>query len=149
MTYRGAFSDDYLDREAPAERLAVWTERFATPNPKMLVTIAEGEAGALGFCCTFLDYSPDGHMLDNLHVRPGLHGQGIGRKLMRDAAQRVSPHDADGEIFLWVLTGNEGAIRFYERLGGRRGRHQQLSLAGNKVDAIMMSWPVRDLLEVG
>ncbi|SEQ40775.1 GNAT family N-acetyltransferase [Neolewinella agarilytica] len=148
LTYRGTFSDDYLDHEAPAERLATWTERFATPNPEMLVTVAEKEGSIVGFYCTFLHYSEDGHMLDNLHVRPGLQGHGIGPKLMRDAAERVSQHDPDGTIFLWVLTDNEGAIRFYERHGGRRGRTQQLVLAGNKVEAIMMSWPVKKLLEL-
>ena len=146
--YRGSFSDHYLDHEAPTERLAVWTDRYAAPNPKMLVTIAEANGKMAGFCCTFLHYSEDGHMLDNLHVYPGLQGQGIGAKLMQDAATRVSQHDPDGIIFLWVLTDNEGAIRFYERHSGRRGRTKQLDLAGNKVDAIMMSWPVKKLLEL-
>lgn len=146
LAYRGALSDEYLDQKAPVERLRVWTERFDKPNPKMLVTIAEGKAQELGFCCTFLDYSADGHMLDNLHVRPGLHRQGIGRQLMYNAAERVNEHDPRGVIFLWVLTSNTDAIRFYERLGGQSGRTQQITMAGNEVEAIMMSWPVEKLL---
>jgi len=146
--YRGSFSDHYLDHEAPAERLAVWTDRYATANPNMLVTIAETGGKMAGFCCTFLHYSEDGHLLDNLHVHPDFQSQGIGQQLMQNAAERISQHDPDGTIFLWVLTDNEGAIRFYERHGGHRGRTKQLDLAGNEVEAIMMSWPVGDLLNL-
>ena len=31
-SYRGIYSDAYLDDEAPAERLLAWTERFANPR---------------------------------------------------------------------------------------------------------------------
>ncbi|MEO0732381.1 MAG: GNAT family N-acetyltransferase [Bacteroidota bacterium] len=146
-TYRGAFSDHYLDREVHTERLTVWTERFATPNPAMLILLAEEGSALRGFCCTFLGYGPDGHLLDNLHVAPGYHGRGIGKALMQRSAARIAARDPDREIYLWVLTDNTPAIAFYERLGGRPGRTEIQELGtGNHVPARAMYWSVADLL---
>ena len=87
-TYRGDFPDDYLDHQAPAERLAVWTARFNDADTLMQVTVAETNEGIAGFCCVFPDHSPaDGHLLDNLHVHPAHHGRGIGKRLMQRIIQ--------------------------------------------------------------
>ncbi len=146
-TYRGTFSDAYLDEQAPAERLATWQERFAVPNPKMLVTLAEDAAGLQGFCCVFLDYDQDGHLLDNLHVSPACQGQGIGKSLMQRSAVRVAEHDPAGNIYLWVLTSNTAARQVYESLGGRPGRTEvQHFAAGNQTPALQMHWTVAEMV---
>jgi hypothetical protein len=35
--YRGAYSDDFLDRDAASYLLPVWIERMGTPNPDRYV----------------------------------------------------------------------------------------------------------------
>lgn len=148
-TYRGAFSDDYLDNHAPSERLRVWTDRFAAPNPKMIVLLAEDEAGLQGFCCTFLDFGPDGHLLDNLHVASGNHGKGIGKTLMRLSAERVAEYDTEKEIYLWVLTTNTNAMAMYEHLGGRKGRTELHHFPEENVTpALAMYWSVEELVDL-
>ncbi|MBE6658012.1 MAG: GNAT family N-acetyltransferase [Ruminococcaceae bacterium] len=49
-----------------------------------------------------------------IYVLAAYHGQGIGYRLMTAAMEQLSAYD---RIALWVLRGNERAIRFYERVG--------------------------------
>ena len=56
--------------------------------------------------------------LETLSVEEGARGQGVGRALM-DAAYAVMRELGLTEVMLYVIDGNEGAIRFYERLGMR------------------------------
>jgi len=56
--------------------------------------------------------------LETLSVADGERGQGVGRALM-DAAYAVMRELGVSEVMLYVLEGNDGAVRFYERLGLR------------------------------
>lgn len=54
--------------------------------------------------------------LETLSVAAGERGRGVGRALM-DAAYDVMRELGISEVMLYVMDGNEGATRFYERLG--------------------------------
>jgi ribosomal protein S18 acetylase RimI-like enzyme len=56
--------------------------------------------------------------LETLSVEEVERGQGVGRALM-DAAYAVMRELGASEVMLYVLEGNDGAVRFYERLGMR------------------------------
>ncbi|MEM6768978.1 MAG: GNAT family N-acetyltransferase [Bacteroidota bacterium] len=147
--YRGDFSDHYLDVECPAERLAVWTERFAAPNPNMVARVLEEDGKRIvGFCCTFYDYDEHGSYLDNLHVAKDYHGWGFGRTLMVDTARQLADRDPNGSFYLVVLTSNQAAIGFYERMGGRFGKVSHRNLAGNTVEVVAVHWTLRDFFRV-
>jgi ribosomal protein S18 acetylase RimI-like enzyme len=60
--------------------------------------------------------------LETLSVAEGERGQGVGRALM-DAAYAVMRDLGVTEVMLYVLEGNDGAARFYERLGMRPYLH--------------------------
>jgi [ribosomal protein S18]-alanine N-acetyltransferase len=67
-----------------------------------------------GFCAFWLVF--DEIHINNVALRPGLRGQGLGTALMRrvfDEAQRLGAKRATLE----VRASNEGARRLYERLG--------------------------------
>lgn len=51
-----------------------------------------------------------------LYVSPTMIGSGLGRFLFQDAVAQLSDFGF-GEVFLWVLEGNDRAIRFYEKAG--------------------------------
>ncbi|MFK8163027.1 MAG: N-acetyltransferase family protein [Lewinella sp.] len=147
-SYRGAMTDHYLDTVAPTERLEVWTQRLNQPNARLQVALAEAEDGTLmGFSCVFPHHSAvDGHLLDNLHVHPDFRRLGLGKKLMRHSAQWLLDTGHQGEIYLWVLTSNLSAIRFYEIMRGRAGRIENHTFAGDQTtEAMMMSWELTEL----
>ena len=54
----------------------------------------------------------------HLYVDPAFAGRGLGRRLMRDLARHARAEGYPG-VALGVVEGNDGAIAFYERLGGR------------------------------
>jgi ribosomal protein S18 acetylase RimI-like enzyme len=56
--------------------------------------------------------------LETLSVEEVERGQGVGRALM-DAAYAVMRELGASEVMLYVLEGNDGAVRFYERVGMR------------------------------
>lgn len=146
LHYRGAMTDHYLDHEAPAERNRFWQKRLAENMGDIQTIVTYDKDQLTGFCCLEPDVHPeDGYYLDNLHVIPSAKGKGIGKALMQKSAEQLLNKRPDGRIYLWVLTRNHDAIGFYDYLGGRRGRLEMLSLAGNEVEALMMWWPLSEM----
>ncbi len=147
--YRGDMSDDYLDHEAPAERLAVWTGRFSEENDAMRVMLAEDGKSLVGFCCLMLDQGrQDGALLDNLHVHAGYRDHGIGKRLMHWAAGEVMQYDPGSGLYLWVLDSNTAARAVYEHLGGSPGRSERQHMSGTDpggVGATAIHFDPRDL----
>jgi GNAT superfamily N-acetyltransferase len=131
--YRGSYSDTYLDGPIHEERGQVWRHRYRSPNPAMYTLLAldpenEDEDGPLlGFACSFAAGAPNspaehddpkwGTLLDNLHVTGAAEGRGIGRQLLAASALWSEREHPDDGFFLWVLTDNARARRFYEHLG--------------------------------
>jgi ribosomal protein S18 acetylase RimI-like enzyme len=60
--------------------------------------------------------------LESLAVLPGERGAGVGRALMA-AAHELVRELGIGELMLYVMDGNDGALRFYERYGMRPYMH--------------------------
>jgi ribosomal protein S18 acetylase RimI-like enzyme len=142
-TYRGMYRDDFLDGGILDERKSVWAERLANnPDPRRLVLLAERDAALIGFICAYGDEHPHlGSLVDNLHVAYEHQRSGIGRALMRRAAEWLAERHPDSGVYLGVLERNERAIRFYEALGGRRdGPHMAPSADGTEVSAYHMLW---------
>jgi len=117
--YRGAYSDVFLDGDVFADRLAVWTDRLATPDPRRCTILAEQD-GLVGFANTFLDHDPTwGALLDNLHVADGHKRRGIASRLLALTAEAVIERSKRAALYLWVLEQNSDARAFYQARGGR------------------------------
>jgi ribosomal protein S18 acetylase RimI-like enzyme len=142
-TYRGSFSDYYLDHEVDHDRHKVWSDRFSTPNDKQHIVIAEDSHELIGIVCTFIDYHPSyGCYLDNLHVRSGYKGTGIGKRLMHESARYVCTHRPNTALYLWVLEKNVNAIKVYEKLGGlNMGKDIFTNPGGGSSYAHRIAWP--------
>lgn len=113
--YRGLLPERFLAAELPAVARASWAATLAAPPPGF-VLLAE-EAGALrGFAALWLRGAEA--YLDSLHVAPAGRGGGLGRRLLGVAMARGLAAGARHGA-LRAIEGNDGAIRFYLRLGGR------------------------------
>jgi GNAT superfamily N-acetyltransferase len=123
--YRGAYSDKFLDDEAPEFLARIWTERLSSPPSQACTILAESEGVLVGLAHTMLDDDPTwGALIDNLHVRYGVKRQGIGRRLLALTAQTVHRRSSSWNFYLWVLEQNTAAQAFYSAQGGGSvGRH--------------------------
>jgi GNAT superfamily N-acetyltransferase len=116
-----------LHDRLPGLHRTVWRDHFAAPRPG-IVLLAEGEDGLRGFCAAWFD---DGEAyVDNLHLRPGMRGGGLGPALLGRAVAALGATRAA----LTIIDGNDGARRFYERLGG---------VAAAAEDAMLYDVPTR------
>lgn len=150
-TYRGVLSDDYLDHQAAAERLAYWQARLREPAATQRVLLLEDETGALlGFACVVLDEDPRwGNYLNNLHVRHEQQGLGLGRRLMQASAAACVEARSQG-FYLWVAQDNRAAQGFYARLGGRQEDSQVWEAPdGSRPLIYRYAWPKLDGLLSG
>lgn len=87
-------------------------------DPAVTVVVAEGDGRLLAFVqLRYLAKSwGESCEVDLLAVDAGRRGQGIGTMLMQEVEGRAKSSGVAG-VRLSVSLGNEGAMRFYERLG--------------------------------
>ncbi|WP_052390373.1 GNAT family N-acetyltransferase [Streptomyces sp. NRRL B-24484] len=140
--YAGLVPAEALGDGLPAQHREIWelrlTADYGGPEWTPVLLIAEAsDGGPLGFA--YLVPEPDGRvLLDNLHVRPGRTGGGIGTLLLRSALDRVAP----AVLRLDVLRDNPRALAFYEREGGVRTAERTAVLpGGDEVTEYEYSWP--------
>jgi len=140
--YRGAYSDDFLDGDVDADRLAVWTERLTDAAAATSTTVAVDDGEVVGFVHTVFDESPEwGALLDNLHVVFGRKRHGVGRRLMAASALAVVERGGSPALYLWVLEGNTAAQAFYEAQGGvRSGSKRSTPPGGGEIVAFRYAW---------
>jgi ribosomal protein S18 acetylase RimI-like enzyme len=132
-SYRGSFSDDFLDNRLGGLLLDRWSAINPGENDLILV---EDRGDIMGFIAVRVLDEP---VIDNLHVRPEARSQGIGRLLLASAARRL----IDGgytSAHLWVAESNRRAIRFYRRVGGQVVEHAIKQHFGEDLAAIKIRW---------
>jgi ribosomal protein S18 acetylase RimI-like enzyme len=120
-SYRGIFSDEYLDHMVDEDRLSHWR------NHARELTASDGEIflaklgdDAVGFLCI---ERPDpfnermqGAYVNNLHVMPHIKGQGIGTALLEHGARWARARGFT-QMMLFVYEDNLGARKFYQSNG--------------------------------
>lgn len=141
-TYRGILRDEYLDGGVFQERLAVWQQRLAAPAENQWIWLAAEGTQLHGFVCVLGDDDPEwGSLIDNLHVHPDLKGQGLGARLMREAAGWMKENCAMQRFYLWVYEENAPARRFYEKLGAvYSGSETYENPGGGKARVARYAW---------
>ena len=102
---------------ATEERL---TAHLFGPNPRAEVLIGSIAGEPSGFALFFHNFSTflaqPGIYLEDLYVKPGKRGLGLGEALLRHLAQLAIQRGC-GRLEWAVLDWNEPAIGFYKRLG--------------------------------
>ena len=103
--------------EVTPEKLAL--HLFGT-KPVVEAVVAERAGRVVAFALFFTNFSTflarPGLYLEDLFVEPAERGQGIGQALLEHLA-RLAATRGCGRFEWSVLDWNEGAIRFYQRMG--------------------------------
>jgi GNAT superfamily N-acetyltransferase len=93
---------------------------MSSPPENQHIVLAEDGDRLVGFVCAYgAEDERWGTLVDNLHVRPGRHRQGIGRRLLAEVAGWCRIEHAGDGLYLWVLNQNARAQHFYQQLGAR------------------------------
>lgn len=118
-TYRGMLPDALLADDVYESRVRLWSGILAMDPIPGVHVVAEVGDRIVGFASAGAAAGPDaehGHPvarpwhLYSIYLLASAHGSGLGQAML-DAAVGERPAQ------LWVLRGNQRAIRFYERNG--------------------------------
>jgi ribosomal protein S18 acetylase RimI-like enzyme len=142
-SYRGIFSDYFLDNDVWEERKSCWANRLSNPKSNQNVIVAIDHNEICGFICAFGNESAKwGTFIDNLHVSKSIQGKGVGKKLMYLIAKWVDETFKQKGVYLEVLEDNSNARSFYHRIGAK---HQETRLwqppgSNDKVNDLLYVW---------
>ena len=140
-TYRGIFTDEFLDGPVIDDRRRVWSERAAQPDPDRATFVALVDASLAGFTHVVSHHEDGpGALLDNLHVDAAARGVGLSSRLLARAASWA--HDVHGvdAMHLWVAASNAHAIDVYGHLGAEVDRTDVHDDGGGPFEVLCMTW---------
>ena len=137
--YERILPDDYLAGLSVEKRELMWREFIARGSPELLV--ARDEECVVGFVafgpCRDEGGGAARAEIWAIYVTPSHWSQGVGSQLWRHARARLT---AQGyrSVSLWVLTGNERAIQFYDGVGftADQGSAKEVVLGGKALQEI-------------
>ncbi len=120
VAYRGLLPDNVLASLSVTDRERTWSKILVGRPPRSAVLLAMQDAAIVGFVAVGPARDPmaasDAGELYAIYLRPDRHRCGIGTHLHRAAIDRLGTLGFE-HATLWVLEGNEPAIRFYHRNG--------------------------------
>lgn len=116
--YRGLLPDDFLQNLSVSRREEQW--RRGLQNPEQVILIYEQDT-VVAFCGFAPSRDEDVDKtkvaeLSTIYALESVWGQGIGKALWQEAVKLMREKEFT-EVTLWVLKGNERAIKFYEHQG--------------------------------
>lgn len=118
--YRGLMPDEHLDSLDEATRSEGWSRLLESGSGHVLVAVIGEET--VGFAASLASHDDDAEAgcgeVSAIYLLPEVWDRGLGRTLM-DATLAGLAELGFAEVALWVLEGNERAIRFYETAGFR------------------------------
>ena len=123
----------FLDKERSAEQL-----RSKIRSPDTLLLVAPSRGVVQGFALTYMARTPE-PWLESLHVLRNERGRGLGKLLIRATAKRLIAAGYHS-MSLGVILGNDGASRFYQRLGAVLVRVEPVDFADG-VEHTVWRWP--------
>ncbi len=119
LILRLADEEGYAQSEIEVAPAVLQTALFG-PDPKALAAVATVDEKVVGVAVCYWTFSTllgrAGLHLDDLYVLPAYRGSQIGTRMMVHLSKLAHVHGAR-RFEWWVLSSNQTAMRFYERLG--------------------------------
>jgi GNAT superfamily N-acetyltransferase len=149
-TYRGTVPDDYLAGLSEVARERSWARILDARGPEHVWVAETAYQEIVGFASGGPERSGDPDFTGELYAIYLLEEQqrrGVGLMLLR-AVSRYLEALGFRSMLVWVLGANP-ACAFYERLGARPLRRQQVEIGGTTLDEIAYGWTDVRSLAVG
>ena len=142
-TYRGIMPQAFLDGLSVESRTRWWEGLFARTDSRRCVLVAEDDDGEMiGFAIGGPESRGGREFTGEVYAVYLLEQhqrRGIGRRLMRAAAERLAALDMPA-MLLWVLAENHPSRRFYEAIGGEALRTERIEIGGAELDEVAYGW---------
>ena len=135
--YAGQVSPDFLNRlpESFQRREEFWRRIADEPGEAEALLVAVTKSGVVGFVHSCRSRDEDSDLtvgeVTAIYVRRAWWSQGVGRRLMSEAMDRMRILGFTSAI-LWVLATNERARSFYESTGWRLNGRIGVETLGNQ-----------------
>lgn len=114
-TYTGLLPDSFLATRSPEKSIAMFLA-----NQCRDTVVAEVKGKIVGFCGwgAFRDHCQNGSVgeIYGIYLLNDYQRMHLGQRMMEYAIARLKTNGYE-KVGLWVLSGNMGAIRFYEKQG--------------------------------
>lgn len=137
--YKGVLPEPYLASLSVAERETMWRRMVEQQPSHLLLARNAGQVvGFVAFGASRDEGAPAGRAeIWAIYVKPACWSTGAGHLLWLEALRRIV---AEGykAISLWVIVGNERAVRFYERAGFvlEPGSRKSFELGGTTLEEV-------------
>lgn len=126
------------DEAARERRTARWAENLADPAHLVLVAERAGEVVAFASAGAPGDHPGVDGELSTLYALKDVHGQGVGRALLREVMARLRARGARS-LALWVLADNP-TRGWYVRQGGREAGERVVPVVGGELREVRLVW---------
>ncbi|MHB1867740.1 MAG: GNAT family N-acetyltransferase [Nitrososphaerales archaeon] len=140
-TYKGIVPDAYLANLSYDDRERRWQSRLGNERNFVFVAEDENTKQILGFVSGGEVRSKDPEYLGELeaiYLLEGYRGKGLGQKLVRNLAKKLQ-EEGYNSMLVWVLAQNPYR-RFYEKLGGKYVRSEQIEMGGAIFEEVAYGW---------
>jgi ribosomal protein S18 acetylase RimI-like enzyme len=135
--YRGLLPGDFLDGLSAEDRAARYTFGSSDPHDPSTIVAVTGSS-IVGFATIGAadDDTPGAGELLALYVDPDWWGRGIGHALLAEAREQLVQRGF-AEAIVWVLRGNERAMRLYRNDGWvADGKERRVTVSSIEVDEV-------------
>lgn len=134
--YVGLIDQAFLDARSVEKSRQYAAQAFADGKATLLAKDGERVVGFADYGAYRGDDLPDAGEVYAIYILKDYYGKGVGYGLMSRALAALKEYR---RFAVWVLEGNERAIRFYQRFGFRfDGQKQTLILGAPVTDARMI-----------
>lgn len=145
---KGIVDQDYLDHLRVEDRAADW-KRWLEKGDQQVLLAATDFAEPAGFISFGPLRTPPpgmspirplyGSEVYALYILPSCWRQGLGRLLLRQAAERLAEQKKNS-LCLWVMEKNKRANVFYKALGGQRCGKHEVQIGPSRVREVCYGW---------
>ena len=142
-TYTGLIDPAYMER-ITLEKCVDMAHRW--PQNMMVAKDGDRVIGFVGYGEHCDDALTDCGEVFAIYVLAECYGQKVGYALMNAAVEKLATYK---KIAVWVLKGNDRAIKFYERYGFRfDGTEKEVNLGTPNLPNLKLSLDMNDMLRV-